>query len=249
MALELEHVEIGYGKKLHEATLRVGAREAVAIVGPNGAGKSTLLNGVFGIAQLRRGAIRWDGRSIAGLPPVAIVRAGISYCPQGPQVYRTMTVAENLLLGGFAAKDKSASEANIQKGYRMFPILRERRHALASSLSGGERQMLAIAAVLASDPKLVLLDEPSGGLAPVVVQSVFDTVRRLVDELGISVLLVEQNLKETFRIADRTYVLAQGRVTGEYDRGTLADAKGFQDAFFGIADATMPYQRCEAVTH
>jgi branched-chain amino acid transport system ATP-binding protein len=247
MPLEIEAVEIGYGKKLvvHEATLRVGEREAVAIVGPNGAGKSTLLNGIFGIAQLSRGEIRWNGRSIVGLPPFEIVQAGISYGPQGPQVYRTMTVAENLMLGGYAAKDRGVSDANIRKGYELFPILYERRHVLASSLSGGERQMLALAAVLASDPKVVLLDEPSGGLAPLVARSVFDTVRRLVDEFGISVLLVEQNLKEAFRIADRAYVMAQGRITAECDRNALTDGQGFQDAFFGIESETVSSHRPE----
>src|SRR5262249_52537887 len=150
---------------------------------------------------------------IVGMRPAALVRAGICYAPQGAQVYRTMTVAENLLLGSYAARDRKAAEADMRRGYDLFPILHERRNELAGSLSGGERQMLALGAALGGSPSLILLDEPSGGLAPLVVEAVFNAIRRLSDEFGLSVLLVEQNLHESLRIADRAFVLSQGRIS------------------------------------
>jgi branched-chain amino acid transport system ATP-binding protein len=217
MPLSIADLEVAYGKKVvvHGVSLEVGEREIVALVGHNGAGKSSLLNGVFGVARVRDGNVVWNGRSIVGAAPSANVRAGLAYAPQGAQIYRTLTVSENLVLGAYVVKDRAEANRNIDKVYELFPILYERRNLHAASLSGGERQMLAIGAVLAPGPKLIMLDEPSGGLAPLIVERVFDTIRRLVDGFGVSVLLVEQNLSEAFRIADRAYVLAQGRIAAE----------------------------------
>ncbi len=237
MPLQLHELKVGYGKKIvvHDVSMRVDDSEIVALLGPNGAGKSTLLNGIFGVALVHGGRVEWDGHSIVGQHPAALVRAGICYAPQGAQVYPSMTVAENLLLGGYAACDRRAAEAGIRKGYELFLILYERRNGLAGSLSGGERQMLALAAALAGGPKLILLDEPSGGLAPLVVEIVFNAVDRLSGEFGVSILLVEQNLHEALRIADRAYVPSNGRIAAvsercEFERG---GAEQLESAFFG----------------
>jgi branched-chain amino acid transport system ATP-binding protein len=239
MPLSVDNVEIGYGKKIvvRGVSLAVGDREIVALIGHNGAGKSSLLNGIFGVARVRAGTVTWNGRSIAGAAPSANVRAGLAYAPQGAQIYRTLTVAENLILGAYVVKDRAEASRNIAKAYELFPILYERRNLQAASLSGGERQMLAIGAVMAVGPKLVMLDEPSGGLAPLVVDKVFDTIRRLVDEFGVSVLLVEQNLSEAFRIADRAYVLTQGRIAAEGTPAALEQDESLGDRFMGDAPA------------
>jgi branched-chain amino acid transport system ATP-binding protein len=235
MPLSVDNVEIGYGKKIvvRGVTIAVGEKEIVALVGHNGAGKSSLLNGIFGVARVRGGAVTWNGKSIAGAAPSSIVAAGISYAPQGAQIYRTLTVAENLVLGAYTVKDRASANLNIQKAYDLFPILYERRNLHAAALSGGERQMLAIGAVMAVGPKLVMLDEPSGGLAPLIVDKVFDTIRRLVDEFGVSVLLVEQNLSEAFRIADRAYVLTQGRIAAHGKPSELEQDERLNDRFMG----------------
>jgi branched-chain amino acid transport system ATP-binding protein len=235
MPLSVANLEVGYGKKIvvRGVSLAVGEREIVALVGHNGAGKSSLLNGIFGVARVRNGAVTWDGRLIVGSSPSANVRAGLAYAPQGAQIYRTLTVAENLLLGAYVVKDRAAANRNIAKVYELFPILYERRDLHAASLSGGERQMLAIGAVLAPGPKLIMLDEPSGGLAPLIVDRVFDTIRRLVDEFGVSVLLVEQNLSEAFRIADRAYVLTQGRIAAEGLPAELQRDERLNERFMG----------------
>jgi branched-chain amino acid transport system ATP-binding protein len=240
MSLQLCEVQIGYGKKIvvHGASLCVGTSEIVTLLGPNGAGKTTLLNGIFGVAHVHSGRVEWNGSNIVGQRPAGIVRAGICYAPQGAQVYPSMTVAENLLLGSYAAGNRRAAEADIRKGYELFPILYERRKGLAGSLSGGERQMLALAAALAGGPRLILLDEPSGGLAPLVVEMVFDAVYKLSSEFGVSVLLVEQNLHEALRIAHRAYVLSNGRITAVSERSEFARGSDrLEAAFFGTQAA------------
>jgi branched-chain amino acid transport system ATP-binding protein len=235
MPLSIEALEVGYGKKLvvRGVSLEVGAREVVALVGPNGAGKSTLLHGIFGALPAHGGRIVWNGRDMTRTSPGAKVRAGITYGLQGAQIYRSLTIAENLRLGAFALKDRRAADANIRKACELFPILQDRRDVLAGTLSGGERQMLAIGAILAAGPKLILLDEPSGGLAPMVVEKVFDTIRLIVDQLDAAVLLVEQNLNEAFRIADRVYVMAHGQIVASGPPADFADADKLRQAYFG----------------
>ena len=235
MPLSTSALEVGYGKKLvvRGVSLEIGAREVVALVGPNGAGKSTLLHGIFGALPAQGGRITWNGRDMTATSPGAKVRAGITYGLQGAQIYRSLTVAENLLLGAFALRDRRAAEANVRKARELFPILQERAESLAGTLSGGERQMLAIGAVLAAGPKLILLDEPSGVLAPMVVEKVFDTIRLIVDQLDASVLVVEQNLKEAFRVADRVYVMAHGQIVAEGPTAAFEDADRLRQAYFG----------------
>jgi branched-chain amino acid transport system ATP-binding protein len=239
MPLSVRDLAVGYGKKIvvRGASLEVGTREVVALVGHNGAGKSTLLHGIFGILRVAHGSVTWNGRSITNSPPSANVRAGIAYAPQGAQIYRSLTVAENLLLGAYAIKDRRKVENNIGKAYELFPILQERRSFLAGSLSGGERQMLAIGAILAVGPKLILLDEPSGGLAPLVVEKVFDAIRCIVNDFGASVLLVEQNLKEAFRIADLAYVMTKGAIVAQGTPGELDQGDKLRQHFFGEVPA------------
>jgi branched-chain amino acid transport system ATP-binding protein len=237
MPLTVDDIEVGYGKKVvvRGVSLHVGQSEVVTLVGPNGSGKSTLLHGIFGALPVRRGKVVWNGSDMTSARPAVKVRAGIAHGLQGAQIYRGLTVAENLLLGAFAISDRQAVEANIAKSYALFPILYERRDNLAGALSGGERQMLAIGAILVSGPRLILLDEPSGGLAPMVLEKVFQAVRLIVDELGASVLLVEQNLKEAFRIADRAYVMAHGQIVAEGPPSELAAGDRLRQAYFGEA--------------
>jgi branched-chain amino acid transport system ATP-binding protein len=235
MPLSARDLVIGYGKKtvVRGAALDVGAREVVALVGHNGAGKSTLLNGLFGTLRPDDGTVDWNGSDITRASPAAHVRAGIAYGLQGAQIYRTLTIAENLRLGAFVITDSKEAARNIDRSYGLFPILAERRNSLAGTLSGGERQMLALGATLAAGPRLLLLDEPSGGLAPMIVDKVFDTIRRIVEELAVSVLLVEQNLREAFRIADRAYVMTQGRIVAEGKPSELEEGDRLLKSYFG----------------
>ena len=237
MPLRVRDLTVGYGAKqvVHEASLDIGEREIVVLIGHNGAGKSTLLDGIFGVLSPIGGTVLWNERPVARRSPSTNLRAGIGYAPQGGQVYRTLSVAENLALGAFALSDRRAVARNIERVYQLFPVLRERRQGRAGSLSGGERQMLSVGAVLAASPRLALLDEPSGGIAPILVEKMFQTLRGIVDEFGTSILLVEQNLEQAFAIADRVYVMAAGRIVLEGTPAALeADAR-FADVYFGAA--------------
>jgi len=208
----------------------------VALIGHNGAGKTTLLNGVFGLLPVQDGSVQWNGRSIVGQTPAANVRSGLSYAPQGPQIYSSLTVSENLLLGAFTLGSAREAAENIRKAHDLFPILRERRSVRAGTLSGGERQMLAIGAIIAANPKLVLLDEPSGGLAPMIVERMFGAIRRMVAELGLSVLIVEQNIRAAFRIADRIYVMTKGTTVGQGTAAELEGSERLHEMFLGGGD-------------
>ena len=216
MLLDIEGVSSGYGSKqvVRGAGLSVEAGEVVALVGHNGAGKSTLLDSIFGLNRVDDGVVRFDGAAITNRPPAAQLRAGIAYAPQGGRVYRTLTVADNLEIGGFVSTAKARATA-IAGVYDLFPILRTRKEGRAGLLSGGERQMLAIGMALASSPRLILLDEPSGGLAPLFVERAFETIKRIATEFSMAVLLVEQNLNEAFAVADRAYVMAGGRIVAQ----------------------------------
>ncbi|HUZ75699.1 MAG TPA: ABC transporter ATP-binding protein [Stellaceae bacterium] len=235
MPLCVRDLVVGYGKKLvvREAALDVGAREVVALIGHNGAGKSTLLNGIFGVLRPEKGSVVWNDRDITADSPAAHVRRGICYGLQGAQIYRTLSIAENLRLGAFVITDSHAARRNIDLVYQLFPILQERRNSSAGTLSGGERQMLALGSILAAGPELLLLDEPSGGLAPMIVEKVFDTIREIVDTIGLSVILVEQNLREAFRVADRAYVMTQGRIVAHGKPSELEESSELLKDYFG----------------
>ena len=208
--LSMEGLTGGYGDAdiLHEVSLSVGKREIVVIVGPNGAGKSTAMKAVFGLLRVRRGHIWFNGSAITGWSPDRIVRHGICYVPQVDNVFRDMTVHENLEMGAFIRK--GALAAAFDRVYGLFPDLRDKRRELAGRLSGGQRQMVAMGRALMLDPKLLLLDEPTAGLSPKYMDTIFDIVRDVRDD-GVAILLVEQHAKQALALGDRGYVLATGR--------------------------------------
>jgi branched-chain amino acid transport system ATP-binding protein len=235
MSLQIRNLEAGYGKKqvLRGVSLDVGAREVVALVGHNGAGKSTLLKSVFGALTVGNGSVSWDGVSIVGQSEAENLRKGIVYCPEGGRVFRTLSVMENLELAGFAADDPIRTRSNISKVHELFPVLQRKIHNRGGQLSGGERQMLAIGMSLVASPQLLMLDEPSGGLAPRLVEQVFDTIRAVVQQFNTSVLLVEQNINAAFRVSDRGYVLAMGEISDSGTPAELSQGDRLHRSFFG----------------
>jgi branched-chain amino acid transport system ATP-binding protein len=211
--LELSAVSASYGGRriIEDVSLHVAAGEIATLVGHNGSGKSTLLKAVFNLVPWRQGLIRFQGRDLAGLAPDRILAAGIAYIPQNRSVFPRLTVAENLRMGAYLLRDLDLARSRIAAVEALFPVLVERRGQLAGTLSGGEQRMLEVARALLMDPKLIMLDEPSIGLAPKMVDAVFRTVRLLRDQ-GKAVLMVEQNVNKALAISDRGYVMELGRI-------------------------------------
>jgi branched-chain amino acid transport system ATP-binding protein len=232
--LELSAVESGHGLTpvLHGVSLEVAKGEIVALIGANGAGKSTLLNTVMGLVRLKGGDIRLDGNSIAQLPTSAIVRAGLAEVPERRQLFGTMTVEENLRMGAYTRSDRAGVAAALEEQFRQFPILGERRRQKSQTLSGGEQQMLAIARAMMSRPRLLLLDEPSLGLAPLLVAQIMEQIVAL-RAAGGTVLVVEQNARAALAIADRGYVLENGSITLSGKASVLLENQVIQDAYLG----------------
>lgn len=226
--LELRNVEAGYGefRVLHGITLKVEKGEIVALVGPNGAGKTTTLRTIMGLTTLYSGDIVFNGDSIRNLPTYRRVELGITMVPEGRRLFNSLTVYENLLAGAVTKRAKEKLEDSLEFVYTLFPRLKERWNQLAGTLSGGESQMLAIARALMARPQLLLLDEPSLGLAPKIVLTIFDVIRKLRDEGGMTIVLVEQHVKNSLEIAERGYVMELGRIVleGEAKR-LLADER------------------------
>jgi len=232
--LEVRNVDAAYGpiRALDGVSLDVDEGELVAIIGANGAGKTTLLMAISGIVPARAGEIRFAGRSLRGLPPHAIVRLGIGHAPEGRRIFPRLTVRENLELGGFTQADRGLLRRDIEEACGLFPVLGDRLGQLGGTLSGGEQQMLAIARALVGRPRLLLLDEPSLGLAPLVVAKVFEVIAAL-SARGIGVVLVEQNARAALRLAARGYVLETGRVTLTGTGAELASDRRVRDAYLG----------------
>lgn len=215
--LEVDKVSASYGdlQVLWDVSLKVEEGELVVLLGPNGAGKTTLLKTIIGLLRPKSGSISFLGRRIDSLSPADIIKLGISIVPEGRRLFPHMTVKENLELGAYASKEaRERIKDHLEFVYNLFPILKERENQLAGSFSGGEQQMLAIARALMTKPKLLMLDEPSLGLAPKVVLRVFDVIKKIKEE-GITILLVEQNVRQALEIADRGYVLENGRIVLE----------------------------------
>jgi branched-chain amino acid transport system ATP-binding protein len=212
--LELREVEVAYGniRALKGISLTVAQGELVTLIGANGAGKSTTLKTISGLLRPKSGTLFYRGQPLERLSPHRIVALGISHCPEGRHLFGRLTVTENLRLGAVQRHDRENVHGDIERIYKLFPILKERSAQLAGTLSGGEQQMLAIGRALMSRPQLLLLDEPSLGLAPILVSVIFDTIRQLKRE-GATILLVEQNARLALDIADRAYVMETGRVT------------------------------------
>jgi branched-chain amino acid transport system ATP-binding protein len=232
--LKVHDVQVSYGKvrALRGVTLSVDEREIVSIVGSNGAGKSTILKAVMGLVPLTAGTVEFGDRRLDQLSPPRIVSAGVSLCPEGRRLFPEMTVEENLRMGGYQRDRRHVARA-LPEVYAYFPVLAERRGQLAGSLSGGQQQMLAIGRALMSDPKLLLLDEPSLGLAPLVVREIATIVRN-IHARGVSVILVEQNARMALKLSGHAYVMETGRVTLHGTGQQLLDDPLVQRSYLGV---------------
>jgi len=230
--LKVEHLEVRYGRvaAVRDVSFDVAAGEIVGLIGPNGAGKSSTLAAITGQLQPTQGTVLLDGESLLGQSPERIVRRGVSLVPEGRQIFGTLTVAENLSLGSVVRRDKSAVAADLERELERFPILRRYYDSPAGRLSGGEQQQLAIARALLARPRILLLDEPSLGLAPLIIDAVFEVLEQLRSE-GVTIVLVEQNAARTIEVADRCYVLRNGTIA----------LTGTSDALIETADMTAAY--------
>jgi branched-chain amino acid transport system ATP-binding protein len=233
--LEIADLRVSYGRvpALHGISLRVDEGEVVALVGPNGAGKTTTLSAVFGLVAPAGGTISFEGESLAGLTPEKILRKGLALVPEGRHIFGTLTVAENLLLGATARRDRKAAAEDLEQALERFPALRHYYRGSAGTLSGGEQQQLAIARALLSRPRLLLLDEPSLGLAPVVIDVLFDALEELRGQ-GVTILLVEQNAARAVEFADRGYILRSGLMAHAGTREELLRMEDFESAYLGV---------------
>ncbi len=233
--LELENVCSAYGKVqiLWNVSFNIREKEIVSIVGPNGAGKTTLAKTVMGLLPAKQGRISFKGESIEKLQPFEIVKKGLVMIPEGREVFPRMTVEENLLLGAYTVNDKNAVRNLKEKVYQLFPVLKKKQRSLAQTLSGGEQQMLVICRSLMSNPQLLILDEPSLGLAPIVVEKVLDTVTK-INEDGVTILLVEQNIRDSLNIADRAYVLEEGKIIIEGEGRELLSNSHIKEVYLGL---------------
>ena len=234
--LELRGVNVCYGavQALREVSLRVDEGEIVTLIGANGAGKSTTLMALSGIVPPRRGEILFAGRPIHGLAPDRIVRLGLCQVPEGRRIFPELTVAENLDMGAFLRRDRQGIERDREELYELFPILHQRRHQPGGNLSGGEQQMLAISRALMARPRLLLLDEPSMGLAPLVTRQIFEIITTMTRERNTTVFLVEQNANLALQTADRGYVLENGRIALQGQAQALLNNENVQKAYLGI---------------
>jgi branched-chain amino acid transport system ATP-binding protein len=234
--LALERVELRYGgiQAVKGIDVVVGERELVCLIGANGAGKTTTLKGVCGLIPVAGGTIRYAGADITGIRPFELVRRGLALVPEGRGMFGALTVDENLAMGAYARTDRDAIRSDVERVYGLFPRLRERRRQTAGTLSGGEQQMLAIARAMMSRPRLLLLDEPSMGLAPLMVQKVFETILQVARE-GVTILLVEQNAKLALEVSDRGYVMESGEVTLAGKASLLLDDPKVRAAYLGEA--------------
>ncbi|MBI2014838.1 MAG: ABC transporter ATP-binding protein [Candidatus Rokubacteria bacterium] len=233
--LELRGVTAGYGQftALWDVSLSVAAGEAVAVVGPNGAGKTTLLRVISGLIAPRAGGLAFDGAALGGKPAYEIVAHGVAHVPEGRRIFPVLTVSDNLKMGAYLPAARRRFAESLERVYALFPVLAERRAQRAGSLSGGEQQMLAIGRALMSRPKLILLDEPSMGLAPVMVLRVFDLIRRIREE-GYTILVVEQNVRQVLKLVDRAYLLEVGRIKMEGRAAELGEQDFVRKAYVGL---------------
>ena len=233
--LKVNKINVSYGKVeiIKQVSFEVNQGEVVVIIGANGAGKTTIMKTVTGLLKPAQGEITFADQNISRLPAEKIVKLGLAMCPEGRQVFPQHTVYENLVLGGYLVrKDKSTFLRNIEQMYELFPILKERSKQFAGTLSGGEQQMLAIARAMMSNPKLLLLDEPSAGLAPIYVKSIFDMLQKL-SEQGTTILLVEQMANMALKIADRAYVLETGRIALGGDAAEIRNDPKVVESYLG----------------
>ena len=231
LAIEDLHVSYGHIQALSGLSIQVPRGSIVSIIGSNGAGKTTLLNTISGIVKQKKGSIKFEGEELSRVPH-KVVRQGLVQVPEGRKIFAGLTVEENLLAGGYILTDNQQIKTNIERMMQMYPILKSRRNQQAGTLSGGEQQMLAVCRGLMSEPKMILLDEPSLGLAPIIVKGIFELIVK-IREQGLTVLLVEQNAKKALSICDYAYVLENGRVTMKGKGKELLCDPGVKKAYLG----------------
>src|SRR5437764_5044148 len=233
--LELKSVDAGYGtfQALFGVNLDVRAGEAVGVIGPNGAGKTTLMRVISGLIRPGKGAIAMEGTDVLATPPHRIVDLGIAHVPENRRLFPRLSVEDNLKMGAFMPEARARYAHRLEFVFDLFPRMKERRNQLAGTLSGGEQQMCAIGRALMSDPKLLLLDEPSAGLAPVVVQQVFELVQRIRSG-GLTVLIVEQNVQQVLRVVDRAYLLEAGNIRASGASAELLASDTIKQAYLGV---------------
>jgi branched-chain amino acid transport system ATP-binding protein len=236
--LELRKLEVAYGgiHAVKGIDLKVGEGELVCLIGANGAGKTTTLKGICGLQPVKAGTIQYAGESIGGRPAFELVRKGLAMVPEGRGVFGALTIEENLAMGAYVRSDATGIRADVERVFGLFPRLKERRRQTAGTLSGGEQQMLAMGRALMSKPRLLLLDEPSMGLAPLMVQKVFETVLAVSKE-GVTILLIEQNAKLALEVSDRGYVMESGDITLSGNAKTLLDNPAVRAAYLGESAA------------
>ena len=233
--LELDRVDTFYGRvqALQSVTMTIDEGEIVTLIGSNGAGKTTTLRTISGLTRAAKGKVRLRGQEITQLPPDRIVMLGIGHAPEGRRVFNRMSVRDNLFLGAYVRKDGQAVRQDEDRVYRLFPRLKERRDQIAGTLSGGEQQMLAIGRAMMSRPKVLLLDEPSLGLAPILVDTIFQVIIDINKE-GTTILLIEQNAAKALQVANRAYVLETGRIVKEGTAQALRESPDVQRAYLGV---------------
>ena len=230
--LEVENVAAGYGlvQILWDVSFRIKEKEIVSIIGPNGAGKTTLVKTIVGLLPAKSGTIRFKGENIEKRPTYEIVKKGITMIPEGREIFPRMTVEENMRLGAYTVRDKAKVNETKARVYQIFPVLKKKEKALAQTLSGGEQQMLVICRSLMSNPELLILDEPSLGLAPIIVEKVLDTLRK-INEDGVTILLVEQNVQMALKLSNQSYVLRNGQIAYSGSTEELQDENIFKKYF------------------
>ena len=233
--LEVEHVSAAYGmvQVLWDVSFKINKGEIVSIIGPNGAGKTTLVRTIMGLLPAKSGSISFKGEKIEALPPYEIVEKGITLIPEGREIFPRMTVEENIRLGAYTIKDKTEVNETKKRVYDIFPVLKKKEKSLAQTLSGGEQQMLVICRSLMSNPELLILDEPSLGLAPIIVEKVLDTLQK-INEDGVTILLVEQNIRDSLNLANRAYVLEEGKIIIEGEGRKLLSNDHIQEVYLGV---------------
>ncbi|MDY4677740.1 MAG: ABC transporter ATP-binding protein [Bifidobacterium tsurumiense] len=232
--LKIDNLNVSYGAidAVKGISLTVNDGEIVSLIGANGAGKTTTLHTITGLVPAKSGSITFDGHDLLNTPSNKIVTLGMAHIPEGRHVFTRMSVQENLEMGAYSLKDQSGMQKDLDRAFGLFPRLKERRHQLAGTLSGGEQQMLAMGRALMGHPTMILMDEPSMGLSPLMVKEIFSIITRLHDQ-GITVLLVEQNAKMALSIADRAYVLETGRITMQGDADDLLHDEKVRKAYLG----------------
>ena len=232
--LEIKDLEVNYGviKAIKGVSFDVNEGEIIALIGANGAGKTTILHTITGLIQAKKGSIVFDGKELTKTPPHKIVSMGMAHVPEGRRIFQQLSVLENLKLGAYTRKDKSEIASTLKMVYERYPPLEARKNQLAGTLSGGEQQMLAMGRALMSKPRIILMDEPSMGLSPLLVSEIFDIIK-VINESGTTVLLVEQNAKKALSIADRAYVLETGKITLSGDAKDLINDESVKKAYLG----------------